>query len=115
MNSETSDNGLLDIYCLDCSEMLSWRREHVIREDGAYTWRIVASCGCGEVDDPEIRARARAAYDAASVNDVFNIQEAAMERILGPELHEAFNNRIGPHLEGGTDKPRLSAVSRSES
>lgn len=81
------ESGVLDFYCLQCSQMITWRKEHLTRDDGYYDWQIVPSCGCGKVADPEIQALARAAYDSASVDDVFNTQEAAMERILGPEVH----------------------------
>jgi hypothetical protein len=96
--------GTLNIYCLECSEMFRWRKEHLIRGDGAYDWRIVVLCGCGESADPDLAAAARAAYDSASVDDVFNLQEAAMEKVIGEELQTALNDLAFPPPDAG-DRP----------
>ena len=86
-----TETGILNIYCIECSRMIEWRKEHLVCEDGFYDWRIVAGCGCGEVKDPEIQALARAAYDAASCDDLYRMQEASMETMIGHDLNCALN------------------------
>lgn len=87
-------HGTLNLYCLDCSQMIAWRKEHTIRDDGYYDWRIVCSCGCGEIEDAKVVAMARAACDEEVGRLILEHQEEAMERVLGTPFHRAFNERV---------------------
>ena len=83
--------GTLDLYCLDCHRLLGWRKRQTPREDGYPDWCIEVFCGCGRIRDPELLALARAAYDVTVADAIYAGQEAAMEHVLGPKLHAAFN------------------------
>lgn len=91
--------GTLDLYCLECHQFITWRKEHTIRNDGYYDWRIVVTCGCGELADPKVMAKARAAFDMEVGRLILEGQEEAMERVLGTPFHKALNERVRSMFE----------------
>jgi len=75
-------NGTLNIYCLECHQFVSWEKSQFYLDDCYPDWRLDVFCNCGMIDDPEILAIAREAYDLQLDAEIFNEQQNSLDAAL---------------------------------
>ena len=74
--------GVLSLYCLECHQFVSWQKSQFYLDNFYPDWRLDVSCGCGSIDDPEIAAMAREAYDLQLDVELATQQQNSLDAAL---------------------------------
>jgi hypothetical protein len=88
-------NGIFDIYCLDCHQLLGWRKVEFWREDMHPDWTVEVFCGCGLSTDGDLKRMAMEESKDRCFAELETAQQNALDAALSPSGNDYFATLAG--------------------